>query len=157
MSIGKVGDMDDGQAIGNTKGKTPGRWRPARAGLVASTTIAGFGIGYDTLLVGADCASTQSDPFGCLGLGLIVLTAAVPTLLLAVAFGLKGKGLLHSLAGSAVCLSASWWLTRRLIETTPWSPESDAAAMLVLAPLAGASVGLWAACIPGSGKQTRGL
>ena len=149
--------MVSGHEHDNAEGKTPGRWRAARAALVASTSVAGFGVGYDTLLPGAACASTQSNPYGCMGLGLIVLTIGAPTLWLIVACGLKGKGLLHSLMGSGVCLSTSWWLTHRLIETTPWSPESDTAAMLVLAPLVGASVGLWAAFMPGTGKPTKSL
>jgi hypothetical protein len=99
------------------------------------------------------CESTQTNPYGCLGIGILLVVVGVPLVTLGIAVALRGRGAFHSLVGSVVCVAGSLQVELRLAHSLPGLSELGGSVLIVL--LVGVGVWLWARYAPGRAGERR--
>jgi hypothetical protein len=129
---------------------TPGHRRLLRAGLVAALAVAAWQAAFRLLATGPQCAADQGSPFGCLGSALLVVAVGAPVVLVAFAWGLRGRGAAVAWLG-AVVVAAVLLLIVGVIRST--EVLDGAAALPVFWPLlAGVVAGIYARATASAGR-----
>lgn len=122
--------------------------RAARAGAMSAVLVSGYWLVTESWLSHQDCRSRSTNPYPCLGAGILVVLIGIPLLMLLVALILVGRGFLHAVLGAIVSVGLGTIAVYEVLDVIDYGGD-DAIGWALTGPAVGLVAAVWSVRAPG--------